>query len=144
MLRFLDANIFIRHLTNDHPVHSPACFTLIQAIEQGKIQAWTSDLVIAEVVYVLSSKRLYKLSREQIRDLLLPIINLQAIKLLNKRMYRHVFDLYVTTPIDYNDAFSAALMQSHKQREIYSYDAHFDHIPGIHRLEPSSELDAAA
>jgi predicted nucleic acid-binding protein len=90
--RFLDANIFIRHLTNDHPVHSPACLALIQSIEQGSVQAWTSDLVIAEVVFVLASKKLYNVSRETIRDLLLPLINLPGIKLANKRMYLSPFD----------------------------------------------------
>lgn len=134
--RFLDTNIFIRHLTNDHPQHSPACFALIQAIEQGKVQAWTSDIVVSEVVFVLASKNLYNLKREMIRDLLLPLINLQGIKLPNKRMYRRVFDLYTSLPVDYVDAYNAALMESRKQREIYSYDVDFDKIPGITRHEP--------
>jgi predicted nucleic acid-binding protein len=136
-LRFLDANIFIRHLTNDHPVHSPACFALIQAIEQGTIQAWTSDLAISEVVYVLTSKALYNVSRDVIRDLLLPLIELSGLMLPNKRLYRRVFDLYTSLPIDYADAYNAALMESRKQFEVYSYDNDFDRIPGIKRLEPS-------
>lgn len=136
--KFLDSNIFIRHLTNDHPQPSPACFALIQAIEQGKIRAWTSDLVIAEVVFVLSSRALYNLGREQVRDLLLPLITLPGITFpnSNKRMHRRVFDLYTTLPIDYPDAYNAALMESRQQREVYSYDAHFDRITGVKRLEP--------
>ncbi len=134
--RFLDTNIFIRHLTNDHPQHSPACFALIQAIEKGKVRAWTSDLVISEVVFVLASKNLYNLKRETIRDLLLPLINLQGIKLPNKRMYRRVFDLYTSFPMDYVDAYNAALMESRKQHEVYSYDTDFDKVPGIIRQEP--------
>lgn len=136
-LCFLDANIFIRHFTNDHLVQSPACFALIQAIEQGKVQAWTSDLVISEVVYVLASKALYNVSRDTIRDLLLPLIELAGIMLPNKRLYRAVFDLYTSLPIDYVDAYNAALMKSRKQFEIYSYDTDFDRIPGIKRSEPS-------
>ena len=136
-LRFLDANIFIRHLTNDHPAQSLACFALIQAIEQGKVQAWTSDLVISEVVFVLASKTLYNVSRDTIRDLLLPLIDLAGIMLPNKRLYRRVFDLYTSLPIDYVDAYNAALMENRKQSEIYSYDTDFDRIPSIKRLEPS-------
>lgn len=136
-LRFLDANIFIRHLTNDHPVQSPACYALIQAIEQGRVQAWTSDLVISEVVYVLTSKALYNVSRDVLRNLLLPLIELAGIMLPNKRLYRRVFDLYITLPIDYVDAYNAALIESRKQFEVYSYDADFDRILGIKRLEPS-------
>lgn len=135
-MRFLDANIFIRHLTNDHPVFSPACFALFQAIEQGREQAWTSDLIITEVVFVLASKNLYNLDRERIRDLLLPLISLPGIKLVNKRLYRRVFDLYTMSAIDYTDAYIAALMESRKQVELYSYDAHFDRISTIKRIEP--------
>ena len=134
--RFLDSNIFIRHLTNDHPTHSPACFALIQAIEQGRIHAWTSDIVISEVVFVLSSRNLYNLGRETIRDLVLPLINLPGIKLPNKRMYRRVFDLYTSLPIDYADAYNAALMEDRRQPELYSYDTDFDRIAGLRRLEP--------
>jgi len=134
--RFLDANIFIRHLTNDHPVHSPACFRLLQDIEHGRIEAWTSDLVIAEVVFVLASKRLYNLDRNAIRDLLLPLINLRGIRHLNKRLYEHIFDLYTHLPLDYIDAYHAALMQNRQQLELYSYDTHFDRLVDIKRLEP--------
>jgi predicted nucleic acid-binding protein len=133
---FLDTNIFIRHLTNDHPVHSPACFNLIQDIEQGRVVAWTSDLVIAEVVFVLASKTLYGLSRDDIRDLLLPLIGLRGIRLANKRIYRRVFELYTGLPIDYTDAYNAALMENRKQTAVYSYDTDFDRIPSIQRREP--------
>lgn len=135
-VRFLDANVFIRHLTNDHPQQSPACFALIQAIEQGRVQVWTSDLVISEVVFVLASKKLYGLSREAIRDLLLPLINLPGIKLPNKLLHHRVFDLYTGLRIDYVDAYNAALIKSRKQKDLYSYDADFDHVPGLIRLEP--------
>ncbi len=135
-IRFLDTNIFIRHLTNDDPERSPACFALIQAIEQGRQTAWTSELEVAEVVFVLASNRTYHLSRETIRDLLLPLINLPGLKLAHKRLYRRVFDLYTRLPIDYTDAYNAALLEQRKQRELYSYDTDFDHIAGIQRLEP--------
>jgi uncharacterized protein len=134
--QFLDTNIFLRHLTKDHPTHSPACFALIQAIEQGSVKAWTSDLVIAEIVFTLSSRALYNLSRTTIRDLLLPLINLPSIKLPNKRVYQRAFDLFTNLPIDYPDAYNAALMESRKQLEIYSYDADFDRIQNVRRLEP--------
>ena len=133
---FLDANILIRHLTNDDPVKSPAAFALIQAIEQGSVTVWTSELIIAEVVFVLSSKTLYSMDRATISDLLLPIINLPGIKLANKRVYNVVFDLYTRLNIDYTDAYNAALALHSNRPDVYSYDKHFDRVPGIKRLEP--------
>ena len=133
---FLDCSIILRHLTNDDPERGQACFAVIQAIEQGELSVWTSDLVIAEVVFVLSNKRTYDLSRETIRDLLLPLIGLPGIKLPNKRSYRRAFQLYTTLPIDYIDAYHVALMEQRGITAILSYDRHFDQVEGIERREP--------
>ena len=134
--RFLDTNILLRHLMNDDPVQSPASLALIEAIEQRRVTAWTSDLVIAEVVFVLANKRTYNLSREAIRDLLLPLINLAGLKLPRKRLYKRIFELYTTLPIDYIDCFHAALVERWGPAELYSFDTDFDRIPGITRVEP--------
>ena len=135
-VRFLDTNIFIRHLANDHPVQSPACLRLIREIEQGLVSAWTSNLVVAEVVFVLSSNSFYNLDRATIRGLILPLINLPGISLPNKHLYAAAFDLYVQLKIDYTDAYNAAIMLHRDNLEIYSYDRHFNRVPGITRLEP--------
>ena len=133
---FLDSNILLRHLTNDDPERGQACFALIQAIEQGELSAWTSDLVIAEVVFVLANKNTYNLGRETIRDLLLPLINLPGIKLPHKRLYPRVFELYTSLPIDYVDAYHVVLMERRGTTEVLSYDKHFDQVEGIRRREP--------
>ncbi len=137
---FLDTNIFLRHLIADDPVRSPACLALLQAIERGETSVWTSELVIAELVFVLSSKRGYNLGREAIRDLLLPLIELPGLKLPHKRLYRRIFDLYTSLPIDYVDAYHAALIENRGQPELYSYDTHFDRIAGITRMEPQASF----
>jgi predicted nucleic acid-binding protein len=135
-LRFLDTNIFLRHLTNDDPDKGQACLNLIRSIEQGKVVAWTSELVIAELVFVLSNKKTYGLSRERVRDVLLPLINLPGLKIPHKRLYGRVFELYTSRPIDYVDAYHAALMEGRGELELYSYDTDFDQLPGIRRFEP--------
>lgn len=134
---FLDTNILLRHLLNDDPVHSPRCKSLLEAIENGRQTVWTTDLVIAEVVFVLSNKRTYDVPRATIRDLLLPIIGLSGIKLPNKRLYARVLDLYASLPIDYVDAYHAALVEDRRgDHEIISYDRDFDGVGGITRNEP--------
>ena len=135
-LPFLDSNILLRHLTNDDPERGQACFALIQAIERGGLSAWTSELVIAEVVFVLSNKNTYNLPRETIRDLLLPLINLPGLKLPHKRLYRRIFELYTTLSLDYIDAYHVALMERRGSVEVLSYDRHFDRVGGIQRREP--------
>jgi predicted nucleic acid-binding protein len=131
--RFLDTNIFLRHLTNDDPERSPRCLALFRAIEHGEVTAWTSDMVIAEVVFVLGSRRTYNLPRDRIRDLLLPLIYLPR-----KRLYGRIFELYVTQSIDYVDAYHAALIERRAQAELHSYDTDFDRLPTVRRVEPGS------
>ena len=109
--RFLDTNVFLRHLTNDDPARSSSCLALIQSVEQGAVTAWTSELVVAELVFVLSNRKTYGLSREAVRDVLLPLISLPGLRITHKRLYRRVFELYTSLPIDYVDAYHAALME---------------------------------
>jgi predicted nucleic acid-binding protein len=134
---FLDTNIFLRHFLNDHPVYSPAARELLRAVEQGNVSAWTSDLVIAEIVFVLSNKQTYRLSPAQIRDLLLPVLSLPHLKLAHKKLYPRIFDLYVSLGIDYIDAYNAALVLAQKDKQIASFDRDFDKVLGITRKEPA-------
>jgi len=137
-MRFLDANIFLRHLTQDDPVKAQACLQLFRAIGQGSSPAWTSDLVVAEVVFVLSSKQgsQYGYARPQIRDGLLPLLLLPSLALPSKPLYPRIFALYTTLAIDFIDAYHAALVESSAQPELYSYDRDFDRVTSIKRLEP--------
>lgn len=133
---FLDTNILLRHLTNDDPRKARECLALFRSIEEGHTTVWTSDLVIAEVVFVLSNRHTYHVSREAIRDLLLPLINLRGIKLPHKRLYQRVFALDTSLPIDYIAAYHAALVEQRDDSTLYSYDTDFDRVTSLRRIEP--------
>lgn len=134
---FIDTNIFIRHLTQDDPIKAQACFNLFKKIESQTIEATTSEAIIAEVVYVLSSKQLYHLDRVTIRTLLYPILNLKGLKIPGKVVYLQALDIYADVPkLDFEDALIVALMQKNKLESLYSYDTGFDEVTAINRLEP--------
>ena len=109
---------------------------LFQQAQEKRITLTTSESVIAEVVYVLSSKRLYNLPREEIRKLLYPLLSLRGLKLTNRKTYLHALDLYASYPLDFEDALTMAQMKRQNIVEIYGYDRHFDLVTGITRLEP--------
>ncbi len=136
MTRFVDTNVFIRYLTGDDEAKAKASLVLFQRLETGKESALTSDAVIAEVVFILQSPRLYQMGKERIRTLLEPIIWLRGLRLPNKSIYKRTFDLYCGTSIGFVDAYNAAYMESHGITEVYSYDKDFDKVTGITRLEP--------
>jgi predicted nucleic acid-binding protein len=133
---FLDTNIFLRHLLNDVSEQSQAAHRLITAIEAGSIVAWTSPLVIAEIIFVLENPKTHHVPRPTLADQLLPLLALPHLKLEHKRLYPRVFELYVSLPIDYVDAYHAALLEHYRQHELYSFDHDFDSIPGMTRREP--------
>ena len=134
-MQFVDTNIFIRHLTRDDPEKAEACFALFQKAERNEVTLTTNEAVIAEVVYVLSSRTLYSLSRGAIRALLYPILSLQGLKLPNRRMYLRALDVYAATNLDFEDALIVAHMERLKMSDLVSYDRGFDHVPGVVRLE---------
>lgn len=135
-MQFIDTNIFLRHLTRDDPVKAQACFELFKKAEKNEITLITTEAVISEVVYVLSSKRLYNLSHSEIRSLLYPILSLKGLKLANRKMYLRTLDLYATYSLDFEDCLVVAQMERQNITEIYTYDRDFDRISNITRLEP--------
>lgn len=133
-LPFLDTNVLLRHLTQDHPEQSPRATAYLARIEQGEIRVRTADSVIFETVFTL--QRQYGHPRQAIRDSLLPLLELPGIVLPGKRRLRKVFDLYVDLNLPFADAYHVALMQQFRCEEIVTFDREFDRVPGVKRSEP--------
>lgn len=140
-MRFLDTNILLRYLLNDDEKKAQACLQLFSQIAKNELQVWTSDLVIAEVVFVLSNKKTYNFERTKIAESLLPLLLLPGIILANKDHYTRIFELYTTYPIDFIDCYHAAFIEKLKESELYSYDRDFDKISKITRLEPEISIE---
>jgi uncharacterized protein len=138
-MRFIDANIFLRHLTQDVPAMAAECTALLREIEQGDLQAWTNDLVVAEVVFVLESAAGagYSYARAAIQALFLPLVLLPGLLVPSKHFYPRIFELYATNNIDFIDAYNAAHIETTLPPELYSYDRHYDRIPTVRRVLPS-------
>jgi predicted nucleic-acid-binding protein len=91
-----------------------------------------------EVVFVLSSKRLYNLSRHDIRIRLEPLLSLRNLSVEHKSQILCALDLYSNNKIDFEDALSVAIMEHLEIKEIYTYDEDFDHIHGTTRTRLES------
>jgi predicted nucleic acid-binding protein len=133
-LPFLDTNVLLRHLLQDHPDQSPRATAYLQRIEHGEIDVRTSDIVVFEIVFTL--ERTYKRSKTSIRDGLTALLDLPGIVLPGKRRIKQALDLYAELNIPFPDAYFAVLMGQLKLTEIVSFDRDFDRIPGITRIEP--------
>ena len=133
-LPFLDTNILVRHLTQDHPDFSPRATAFLERIEREELQVRIFDTVMFEAVYVL--QRSYGQPKAAIRDALLPLLELPGIVLPGKRRFRKVFDFYVDLNISFADAYHAVVMEQLGMSEAVSFDREFNRVPGPTRLEP--------
>jgi uncharacterized protein len=134
---FLDTNILLRYLTGDDEHKAHRALHLLMRVERGEEKLITSPLVIFEVIFTLQS--FYKVSRQRIKELVLPIISLRGLHLPGKSVYYQAFDLYVTRNISFADAYNAAYMLSEGVSGIYSWGKDFDKIEGVVRKEPAGE-----
>jgi predicted nucleic acid-binding protein len=137
-MRFLDTNIILRYLTRDDEAKAEACSQLFQRVKLGEEELFTCEAIVTEVAYVLSSSRApYRLSHEEVRARLLPILALRGVRLPQKRVYLRALDLYASSSfLDFEDALAVAHMEQRGVREIVSYDKDFDRVTALQRVEP--------
>lgn len=135
---FIDATIFLRYLTADDSQAHQACLSLLQQAERNEVNLVTSEGVISQVVYALSSPKHYQLSRSRIKVALSRLLLLLGLKMPQRQVCLRALDLYAKHPLDFEDCLALAHMDQQNLTQIYSYDRGFDRIAGIQRLEPES------
>lgn len=132
---FLDANIFIRYLTNDDPVKADKVEKLLDLAAKGKGRLMTTELVIAEVVWVLES--FYKLYNSNIGPMIKAILATPGLEVINGPLVEKAIEQYMARNIDFIDGYIVAVMTHHNVSEIFSYDKkHLSRITAIQRKEP--------
>ena len=138
-MRFVDTNVFIRLLTNDSPRKADACERIFRNAIAKKETLFTTDLVIAEIVWVLESY--YKLSKREVQDKVEKILNTPNLICSRRDLILTALALYGEKNIDYIDAYNALILRREGIEQVYSYDTHYDRIDWVTRLEPSDGLE---
>lgn len=133
---FVDTDVIIRLLTGDDLTKQAAAATLFERVEAGEMTLQAPDTVIADAVFVLSSQRLYGLPRNEVRDLLVPLLRLPAFVTGNRRTLIDALDIYGSENVDFGDAMIVAALRQTQVASLYSYDRDFDRFPDVRRIEP--------
>lgn len=132
---FVDTNLFIRYLTNDDPMLADRVELLLDAAATGEVQLVTTELVMAESIWVLESS--YHLNHIQIAPLIRGILATPGMEVINGELVGKALVLYELQNIDFVDAYIAALMEKQGIKDIYSYDRkHLSRVNTILRKEP--------
>ena len=137
-MTFLDTNVFVRALVQPEGETdrrmAEECQTLLRWAEQREVTVTTSEAVLAEVAYVLSSPKLYALEPSRIRDLLTPILLLRGMRAPAGARVQRALSLWAERPhLGFEDALTATQVLEDEDLELCSYDRDFDRVPGLVR-----------
>jgi predicted nucleic acid-binding protein len=142
---FLDANIFLRALVQSpdpaiQRMHRTAV-TLFRQAERGQAEVTTSDAVIAEVAFILTSRAHYGLSPSDAAGQISVLLRLRGVKIRDKRIVLQALDLWATHP---KLGFVDALTATYGQRpgiELATFDSDFDRIRGVRRWNANGDSE---
>ena len=120
---FIDTNIFIRFLMNDHKEMYEKSRKLFESIADSNETYIVEDSVVAEILHVTTSKKLYNQPRLAI------VARLNSI-LENKNIYHHhkpalllSLEKYATTNLDFVDCLALAYQELKITSNIISFDS---------------------
>ncbi|WP_404786833.1 PIN domain-containing protein [Altericista sp. CCNU0014] len=135
---FIDTNLFLRYLTNDIPEKADRVEDLLQRAALGEVVLVTTSLVIAEIVWTLTS--FYGLSREQIRDRVLAILNTPGLEIAEADLLIDAATNYAAKNVDFIDAYNLAWMVQQQLSTAYTFDRrHFSRFENIVVKTPGEE-----
>jgi predicted nucleic acid-binding protein len=132
---FIDSNIFLRPVVKDDPVKVRECERLFEKISKGEINAFTSNLVLAELIW--TGKKVYGIEKTELIKVLRGILDFRNLKIIDDFNSRLALGIYEKYSIKFIDALIASNPKIYKKEAIVvSYDKDFDKI-GIKRKKPS-------
>jgi predicted nucleic acid-binding protein len=135
-VELIDTNVIIRHVVQDHADHAARSRRLFQEVDRGERLITTTEGVLVEAVQVLSSPRLYALTRAEIQGQLSSFLALEGLHLPHKAVYLRALGLYATSNLDFVDCLNVAYVERAGYDAILSFDHGYDRIAGVRRREP--------
>ncbi len=129
---FVDTNIFVYTLFTIDDQKYSACKKLFKKAEAGDIQLWTTEWVIAELIWFLRRR---DVSQEKIKDIVLTIIVSKGLEVQNKSQLMSVINSW-EEGIDFLDVYNLHCARQLEINRGYTYDRDFDKVDNFTRLEP--------
>ncbi len=131
---FLETSFFIRYFTADDKKKFEDCVNLLETIEnQGKFRPYTSNVVILEILFVLT--KVYKISKKDVIEGIQKVLNIRGITLIEKTEIRKAIETFQKLNIKFADCLIATQVQ--KGTKIVTYDEDFSKIKNISVALPS-------
>lgn len=134
----IDTNIFLRIIVKDNEQSFTECLELIKLIKTNKIKAAVPSIVLAEIVWTLSSY--YKFTRDVVAENVLAIYNINGLRVAEGGSVNDAIVLYKNSKAKFVDCMIACLPEiKEKKWGVISYDKDFD-LLGVRRKLPGEVL----
>jgi len=131
---FIDTNIFLRALVKENEKTFKECYQFLKLVEERRLRALTSSLVLAEIEWVLGS--FYKFEKTKVVQALGSVLSLKGLQIIDAINPRLALEIFREKNVKFIDALIASDPRIFKKEVIVvSYDRDFDKI-GVLRKEP--------
>lgn len=132
---FVDANVFLRYLTDDVPEQADRVEALLDAAERGGVRLVTSVLVVAEVVWTLGSS--YDRTKEQVREAVLVLCHTPGLDVEDADALVQAAEWHAEKNVDFADAYHAAWALARGLPDVRTFNLrHFRRFDGLDPRAP--------
>lgn len=129
---FVDTNIFFRLLLEDNLSQYRIVENLFKNAEQGKLDLWTTDVVILEIIWTLKS--FFKYSNSGIRQTINKILAIENLQIENRELSIQALTDFEEKNVDFADAYNYQLAQK-AGCKILSFDDDFKKLGRVEDLK---------
>jgi len=145
-VKFLDTNAFLRYMVEPKTANDQLFRTLVAAIferaERGEEQFTTTDAVIAEIAFVLTSPRHYGISRHLALIRVVPLLRLPGCAMAHREELESAFSRWEENPkISFVDALAIAIAKKHGY-DLVTFDSAMANDAETLRWDLSLESDS--
>ena len=130
--RFVDTNVFIYTLFPIDQTKHEKSLALFQKSANGEIYLWTTDWVIAEIIWFLERQ---KMNITHIKEIITNIFENIGLEVEGKKFILRVLDAW-NEGLDFIDAVNLTMVKEKSIKEGYSYDKGLDNFKWFTRLAP--------
>ncbi|MBC7340704.1 MAG: PIN domain-containing protein [Firmicutes bacterium] len=117
---WLDANVILRFLLNDHDEHSPRAKALFEAAERGNVMLKVPPHIVCEVVYILESQD-YR--REDVYEAIRDLAQIRGVQLEDQEAVLQALIDYRDKKADFADALLAAIAKA-RSHKVFTFNKH--------------------
>ena len=132
---FVDTSVILRILLNDDELKRKASEKLLRGAKDKGISLYLLPVAVMEIVFVL--EKVYKLKRDNIRQLVTALLNTPELSIEMEDVFRKAISAYAEKNIKFADALMAYWGMERGLATIFTYDEKaFNRLQGLEVRKP--------